>query len=45
MWANFLGVDFLATGLKLRKRKETSSSLVYVPINREMRHFQVVVVQ
>ena len=45
MWANFLGVDFLATGLKLRKRKETSSSLVYVAINREMRHFHVVVVQ
>ena len=26
----FPGVDFLATGLKLRKRKENSSSLVYV---------------
>ena len=30
MWANFLGVDFLGTGLKLRKRKENSASLVYV---------------
>ena len=29
MWANFTRVDFLGTGLKLRKRKENSSSLVY----------------
>ena len=30
MWANYTGVDFSGTGLKLRKRKENSSSLVYV---------------
>ena len=42
---NFLGVDFLGTGLKLRKRKENSSSLVTFSINREIRHFHVVAVQ
>ena len=41
MWANFTGVDFLWTGLKHRKRKENSSSLLYVL----HRHFHVVVVQ
>ena len=29
-WANFTGVDFLGTALKFRKRKKTSSPLVYV---------------
>ena len=39
MWANFLGVDFLGTRIKLRKRKENSLSLVTFPINRKIRHF------
>ena len=30
MYANFTGVDFLRTALKIRKRKRDSSSLVYV---------------
>ena len=30
MWERFPGVDFLGAGLKFKKRKENSSSLVYV---------------
>ena len=30
MWESFPGVDFLGAGLKFKKRKENSSSLVYV---------------
>ena len=45
MWASFPGVDFLATGLKFRKRKKNSLFLVYVLHKREIRHFYLVVVQ
>ena len=45
MWASFPGVDFLRAGLKFKKRKENSSSLVTFSITREIRHFHVVVVK
>ena len=46
MWANFLGVDFLGTGLTLRKKKGNSAPLVYVLHKSwNYRHFHVLVVQ
>ena len=46
MLATFFGDEFLRTASKLRKRKRKSLSCEFTSsTKREMRHFQVVVVQ